>query len=104
MIAAVKESNGEVVSFGVVPEDDVNMLEAKLKEALDAADVVITSGGVSVGPKDLVPKIIDRLGKPGLVIHGVAIKPGKPVAVAIVDGKLIVSLPGHPTSSLLVWP
>lgn len=103
LIAAVKESNGEVVSFGVVPEDDVNMLEAKLKEALDAADVVITSGGVSVGPKDLVPKIIDRLGKPGLVIHGVAIKPGKPVAVAIADGKLIVSLPGHPTSSLLVF-
>ena len=101
--AAVKEGGGEVISFGVVPDDDVDLLETKLKEALDVADVVITSGGVSVGPKDYVPKIIDRLGKPGLVIHGVAIKPGKPVAVAVADGKPFFSLPGNPTSSLLVF-
>lgn len=101
--AAVKEGYGEVISFGVVPDDDVDLLETKLKEALDVADVIITSGGVSVGPKDYVPKIIDRLGKPGLVIHGVAIKPGKPVAVAVADGKPIFSLPGNPTSSLLVF-
>lgn len=101
--AAVKEGCGEVISFGVVQDDDVDLLETKLKEALDVADVVITSGGVSVGPKDYVPEIIDRLGKPGLVIHGVAIKPGKPVAVAVADGKPIFSLPGNPTSSLLVF-
>ena len=101
--AAVKEGYGEVISFGIIPDDDVDLLETKLKEALDVADVIITSGGVSVGPKDYVPKIIDRLGKPGLVIHGVAIKPGKPVAVAVADGKPIFSLPGNPTSSLLVF-
>jgi len=101
--AAVLESGGEPIGFGVVQDDDVESLKATLKKAIDVADVVITSGGVSVGPKDVVPKIINELGKPGLVVHGVSIKPGKPVAVTIVDNKPIFSLPGHPTSSLLTF-
>lgn len=103
LTAAVKESNCEVKNFGIVSDEDLGLLELELKKALEVADVVITSGGVSVGPKDYVPKIIDKLGKPGLVVHGVTIKPGKPFAFAVVDGKPIFSLPGHPTSSLLIF-
>ncbi|MEM3641207.1 MAG: molybdopterin-binding protein, partial [Candidatus Bathyarchaeia archaeon] len=72
-------------------------------KALASADMVITSGGVSVGPKDVIPKVLDSLGKPGVVVCGIAIKPGKPTTVALVEGKLVFSLPGHPTSALLIF-
>jgi putative molybdopterin biosynthesis protein len=103
LTAAVLESGGEPVDFGIVKDDDVESLRMIVRKAVDVADVVVTSGGVSVGPKDVVPRIINELGKPGLVVHGVAVKPGKPVAVAVVDNKPIFSLPGNPTSSLLMF-
>ncbi|MEM3783573.1 MAG: molybdopterin-binding protein [Candidatus Bathyarchaeia archaeon] len=100
--AAVLESGGKPVYFGVFP-DEAATLEKTLKKALASADMVITSGGVSVGPKDVVPKTLSDLGKPGVIVCGVATKPGKPTTVAVVDGKLIFSLPGHPTSALLIF-
>jgi molybdenum cofactor synthesis domain-containing protein len=103
LTAAVLESGGEPIGFGIAQDDDIELLRKTLKKAIDVADVVITSGGVSVGPKDVVPRIIDELGKPGLVVHGVAVKPGKPVAFAIIDSKPVFSLPGNPTSSLLMF-
>jgi len=103
LTAAVLESGGEPIGFEIIQDDDVESLKATLKKAINMADIVVTSGGVSVGPKDIVPKIIKEMGKPGLVVHGVSIKPGKPVAVAIVNDKPIFSLPGHPTSSLLTF-
>ena len=103
LVAAVLESGGAPVGFGIVEDEDVELLRSTLKRAISEVDIVITSGGVSVGPKDVVPKIVGELGKPGLVVHGVAVKPGKPVAVAIVNGKPVFALPGHPTSSLLMF-
>ncbi|MDH5448153.1 MAG: molybdopterin-binding protein [Candidatus Bathyarchaeota archaeon] len=103
LAAAVLESGGEPIGFGIVQDDDEELLKETLRKVIDVADAVITSGGVSVGPKDVVPQIIDKLGKPGLVVHGVAVKPGKPVAVAIIDSKPVFSLPGNPTSSLLMF-
>jgi putative molybdopterin biosynthesis protein len=99
---AVAESGGKPIYFGVVPDDRAELEEA-LRLALASSDMVVTSGGVSVGPKDLVPQTVDSLGKPGVVFSGVAIKPGKPVTFAVVDGKAVFSLPGHPTSALLVF-
>jgi molybdopterin biosynthesis enzyme len=64
---------------------------------------VITSGGVSVGPKDFTPQVVDTLGKPGVILSGVAVKPGKPITIALVDGKPVFSLPGNPTSSLFMF-
>jgi len=64
---------------------------------------VITSGGVSVGPKDFPPQVVDTLGKPGVIISGVAVKPGKPLTIAVIDGKPVFSLPGNPTSSLFMF-
>ena len=101
--AAVSENGGQPVFLGIVKDDDRELLKATLKKAIDSADIVITSGGVSVGPKDIVPEVLAELGKPGLIVHGVAIKPGKPVAVAVISGKPVFSLPGNPTSSLLVF-
>lgn len=100
--AAVLESGGIPVYLGVFP-DNMTGIQKAMKKALASADLVLTSGGVSVGPKDLMPKVLDSLGKPGIIVCGIAIKPGKPVTVASVDGKLIFSLPGHPASALLVF-
>jgi len=64
---------------------------------------VITSGGVSIGPKDAMPQTLDSLGKPGIIVCGIAIKPGKPTTIALINGKPIFSLPGHPTSALMTF-
>ena len=103
LIAAVTELGGNPICFGNVADDEVESLKSTLEEAIIKTDLVITSGGVSVGPKDHVPSIINTLGKPGLLVHGVAVKPGKPVAVALIGKKLIFSLPGNPTSSLMMF-
>jgi molybdenum cofactor synthesis domain-containing protein len=99
---AVIESGAKPVYFGVVPDDKAALAKA-LQVALASADMVITSGGVSVGPKDYTPQIVDSLGKPGIVVYGIAVKPGKPTTVAFVGDKPIFSLPGHPTSALLMF-
>jgi molybdenum cofactor synthesis domain-containing protein len=100
--AAVQESGGEPINLGIIP-DKRDKLKKALEKALDSADVVITSGGVSVGPKDFTPQVVDTLGKPGVIISGVAVKPGKPLTIAVVDGKTVFSLPGNPTSSLFMF-
>lgn len=100
--AAVSESGAKPVYLGVVPDDKAE-LEKALKRALACADVVVTSGGVSVGPKDIIPQTVDSLGEPGVIVSGIAVKPGKPTTVAVVDGKLLFSLPGHPASALLIF-
>jgi putative molybdopterin biosynthesis protein len=100
--AAVSECGCEPVYFGII-QDDFEHLRKALSKALATADLVLTSGGVSVGPKDLTPKVLNELGKPGVVVCGIAIKPGKPTTIALVDGKPVFALPGHPTSALLVF-
>ncbi len=99
---AVRESGGKPVYLGVVPDDEAALRKA-LEHALASADMVLTSGGVSVGPHDLTPQIVDSLGEPGVLVSGIAVKPGKPTTIALVDGKPVFSLPGHPTSALLMF-
>jgi molybdenum cofactor synthesis domain-containing protein len=100
--AAVLEAGGEPINLGII-SDKKDKLKKALEKALDSADAVITSGGVSVGPKDFTPQVVDTLGKPGVIISGVAVKPGKPLTIAVVDGKPVFSLPGNPTSSLFMF-
>lgn len=100
--AAVSECGGEPLNMGIV-QDDPRQMEGALRKALHSADVVVTSGGVSVGPTDIIPKVLNTLGKPGVIVHGIAAKPGKPTTIAIIDGTPVFSLPGHPTSALLAF-
>ena len=102
LTTAVLESGGKPVYLGIVP-DESPKLHAALEKALATADMVITSGGVSVGPKDLMPETVKALGKPGLIVCGVAVKPGKPTTIALIGNKPIFALPGHPTSALLLF-
>lgn len=100
--AAVLECGGTPVYLGVVSDDQVRLREA-LKKALERTDIVVTSGGVSVGPKDFMPMTVASLGEPGLLFSGVAVKPGKPTTLALAGRKPIFALPGHPASALLMF-
>jgi len=100
LCTAVRESGGKPLYLGVVPDDEAELRRA-LNNALVSADMVLTSGGVSVGPHDLTPQILNSLGKPGVFVNGIAVKPGKPTTVARVGKKPVFALPGHPTSALL---
>ncbi len=99
--AAVEELGGEAVQLGIVEDDDAQ-LEAVLERGMDA-DMVILSGGTSKGAGDLSYRVVSRLGNPGIVAHGVALKPGKPVCLAVTDGKPVVILPGFPTSAIFTF-
>jgi len=99
---AVWESGGKPVYSGVVPDDKTELRKA-LERALASADMVMTSGGVSVGPKDIMPQTVDSLGEPGVFISGIAVKPGKPATIALIGKKPVFSFPGHPTSALLIF-
>lgn len=102
LCAAVLESDANPLYRGVVPDNETELRQA-LQNALASADMVITSGGVSVGPKDLTPQIAGSLGKPGIIFSGVALKPGKPVTLSLIEEKPIFSLPGHPAAALLTF-
>jgi putative molybdopterin biosynthesis protein len=100
--SAVRESGSEPAYLGVIP-DDASKLKKAIEHALPSADMIITSGGVSVGPKDLMPQVLNAFGKPGVIVSGIAVKPGKPTTAAVIGEKMIFSLPGHPTSALLIF-
>ena len=99
--AAVEELGGEPVHLGVVPDDE-SALAAALRRGL-AADVVVFSGGTSKGEGDISYRIVHALSDPGVVAHGVALKPGKPICLAVTGGKPVVILPGFPTSAIFTF-
>ncbi len=101
LAAAVEELGGEPVRLGVAPDDEA-ALEAKVREGL-ACDALLLSGGTSKGAGDLSHRIVARLGDPGIVVHGVALKPGKPLCLAVCGGKPVVILPGFPTSAMFTF-
>jgi putative molybdopterin biosynthesis protein len=102
LAAAVTEAGGEAISYGAVADDQA-ALEGSLRRALAACDMVVLSGGTSKGAGDLSHDVVSRLGRPGIIVHGVAIKPGKPLCLAVADGKLIAVLPGFPTSAIFTF-
>jgi putative molybdopterin biosynthesis protein len=102
LAAAVAEAGGEPVALGAFP-DDVRALETAVREALAGCDLVLLSGGTSKGAGDLSHDVVSRLGAPGAVVHGVALKPGKPLCLAVAAGKPIVVLPGFPTSAIFTF-
>ena len=99
--AAVEELGGEPVQLGIVADDD-RELETVLERGMDC-DMIILSGGTSKGAGDLSYRVVSRLGNPGIVAHGVALKPGKPICLAVTAGKPVVVLPGFPTSAIFTF-
>ena len=99
---AVAEAGGEPIGFGAFPDDEI-ALELAVRSALAACDMVVLSGGTSKGAGDLSHRIVSKLGPPGVLVHGVALKPGKPLCLAVAEGKPIVVLPGFPTSAIFTF-
>ena len=100
--AAVSEAGGEPLALGAFPDDEA-VLEKAVREALATCDMVVLSGGTSKGAGDLSYRIVTRLGAPGILVHGVALKPGKPLCLGVVGAKPIVVLPGFPTSAIFTF-
>ncbi len=98
---AVEELGCEAVRFGIVPDDEAQM-ETVLRKAL-ALDFVLLSGGTSKGEGDLNYRVFEKFRNPGVLVHGVSLKPGKPLCLAVLDGIPAAILPGFPTSSTFTF-
>jgi len=95
-------SGADAHHYGIV-KDNLEELRTVLAQMLKENDMVLLSGGSSVGLRDLSAQLISDLGEPGLLFHGLALRPGKPTIGGVVDGKLIFGLPGHPASAMIVF-
>jgi len=102
LMAMVEESGGMPLDLGIA-RDDTEQISRKLKQGLASTDLVLVTAGTSVGKGDLVPDVIDDLGKPGMLVHGIAMRPSLPTGLAVVDGKPVISLPGLPVSAMLAF-
>ncbi len=99
---AVRELGAEPRRLGII-RDDIDALRTRLTEALEAADAVLLSGGTSKGAGDVSYRVVAELTDPGIVAHGVALKPGKPICLAATGGRPVVVLPGFPTSAIFTF-
>ncbi|HEY4687765.1 MAG TPA: gephyrin-like molybdotransferase Glp [Anaerolineae bacterium] len=97
----VQRAGGIPIPCGIVP-DDFDALYHAARAALDGSNALVLSAGSSVSVRDMTSQVIDRLGIPGVLVHGVSIKPGKPTILAVCDGKPVFGLPGNPVSALVV--
>lgn len=97
------EESGGIVSGKEIIRDKFDSLLSCVEKAIGISDIVLLSGGSSVGTKDFTHKVINSIGGRGVFVHGLAIKPGKPTIIGDGKGKLLVGLPGHPVSSIVVY-
>ncbi|MHC2995832.1 MAG: molybdopterin molybdotransferase MoeA [Candidatus Atribacteria bacterium] len=102
--ACVEEADGIPIYKGII-KDEVDLLEQEIRKTIkkDKVEVVIVSGGSSMGTRDITLEVLNKLGKPGVLIHGVSVRPGKPTVIAIANGKPILGLPGHPVSAMIIF-
>jgi molybdenum cofactor synthesis domain-containing protein len=97
LASVILAAGGVPRAHGPLP-DDPRSIERAIRRSLRETDLVLATGGSSVGERDHLPRILPRLGK--LLFHGIAVRPGKPTLAADVGGKLVIGMPGHPTSCL----
>lgn len=97
--ALCHELTAEPLDLGIA-KDDLNEICRKLRIGLEMADMVITTGGTSVGPLDLVPEAVSKIGNPGVIVHGVAMRPAMPTALAVINEKPIIILSGNPVAAM----
>jgi molybdopterin molybdotransferase len=95
---------GMLAAEGVVPlrkgifKDDYEAIRAAVESAINDSDVIILSGGTSVGTKDMIARVVDDIGNPGIMFHGVSLKPGKPMIGGLIGAVPVFGLPGHPAA------
>jgi molybdopterin molybdotransferase len=98
--ALCQENGAEPLDLGIA-KDDINDITERLRTALEKADLTLTSGGTSVGGADFVPDAVNNLGKPGIIVHGIAMRPAMPTALAAINQKPLIILPGNPVAAII---
>jgi len=98
LTAQIKNADAKSTFYGIA-NDVEESLTSMVQKAKTANDIVLLSGSSSVGTRDLGERVIEKMGSPGIIVHGVAVKPGKPVIIARADDTMIFGLPGHPVSA-----
>jgi molybdopterin molybdotransferase len=99
--ALVRQLGGEPQSFGILP-DQPSVLREAAEAALTSCDVVVITAGSSASTRDLTADVINDLGSPGVLVHGVDVRPGKPTILGVCQGKAVIGLPGNPVSALVI--
>ena len=100
--ALVGQAGGNPLPIALVPDDFEAQRSAALK-GLEECDALVFSAGSSVSSRDLTADVFNSLGEPGVIVHGISIKPGKPTVIGMVEGKPVFGLPGNPVSAMVVF-
>lgn len=101
-LAALIDQAGAAYKLYPIIPDDLEQMQRSLRQAYSEADAVIVTAGSSASSRDITAKVIRELGAPGVLIHGINIRPGKPTILAVCDGKPVIGLPGNPISALVI--
>jgi len=102
ILAMVEEAGGEPIDLGIAP-DSSNEILLRLKRGLKTSDMVTASGATSVGEHDVLPSLINSLGSPGVIVHGMAMRPGRPTGLCAIGEKPILLLPGFPVAAIIAF-
>jgi len=102
LLSMIREAGAIGLDKGIV-KDQFEDMRRKMEESLDEADAVVVTGGTSVGAKDLIPEVVDSIGKPGMLVHGVSMRPGMPTGLGVVNRKPVISLPGNPVAAMIAF-
>jgi len=97
----VQELGGIPVRYGII-RDDFDLLEKTAKLAFSKSDLLLITAGSSASARDITSQIIELLGSPGIIVHGINIRPGKPTILAVCEGKPVIGLPGNPVSAMVI--
>lgn len=101
LAALIQSAGGQARRYGILP-DRRDALEAALRAAHAECDALVVTAGSSASSRDLTAEVIQRLGSPGVLVHGVNVRPGKPTILAVCNGKAVIGLPGNPVSALVI--
>ena len=102
LLSMIKEAGAIGLDKGIV-KDQFEEIRRKMEEGLAEADAVVVTGGTSVGARDLVPEVVNSIGKPGILVHGVSMRPGMPTGLGVVNRKPVISLPGNPVAAMIAF-
>jgi molybdopterin molybdotransferase len=102
LAALARQAGAAPITYPIV-SDQLEALQAAAAQALVEADMVVMSAGSSVSVRDMTAQVINGLGRPGILVHGVSVKPGKPTILALCDGKPVFGLPGNPVSAMVIF-
>lgn len=100
LAALVTRAGGEAIRYGII-KDDFSALQAMARKALAECDAVVITAGSSASTRDMTADVIRTLGEPGVLVHGINTRPGKPTILGVAEGKAVIGLPGNPVSALV---